>query len=61
MPALPSQGVEANAKGALQPPHPLYQVSFRRFQRQMVMVTHDHVRMEQPAALRRGLKKRLFE
>jgi hypothetical protein len=25
------------------------------------MVTHDDVRMEQPAALRSGLKKRLFE
>ena len=58
---LPSQGVETDAGGALQPQHPFYELGPRSFHRQMVMIPHDYIRMEQPAALRRGLKKCLFE
>ena len=61
MAALPAQGVEEDAERALQPPHPLYEVALGSFHRQVVMVTHDYVRVEQPAALRRGLKKCFLE
>ena len=46
MSVLLSQGVEANAESALQPPHPFYEVALGSFHRQVVMVTHDHRRKQ---------------
>ena len=58
MSTLPSQGVEADAEGALQPPHPFYEVALGMLTRQMVMITY--VWSNQPHFCR-GLKKCLFE
>ena len=45
----------------LQPAHPFHQVPLGSFHRQVVMITHDHIGVEQPAALWAGLKKCLFK
>ena len=61
MSALFAQGIEADSESALQPPHSLDQVSLRSFHRKIIMVIHDHIRVEEPLALSTYLKKCLLK
>ncbi len=49
MAAFPAKPVESIRVRRLQPLHPLHEIRLRRFQRQMVMIPHDHVAVHLPS------------
>jgi len=61
MPALVAVAIEPRGKGALQPLHSRHQIRFRRPHRQVVVITHDHIRVYLPPASIHRLQQRLLE
>ncbi len=43
--------IEALGVGALKPLHPGYKVWFRSFEEEMIVIGHQHIRMNPPASL----------
>src|SRR5690625_574330 len=58
MPALPRKTVKPIPECALKPMDPLHQIPFRRNKRQVVMIAHDAVSRQLPAAAIARLKER---
>ena len=61
MPSFSAQLVEPVGKGRLQPLHAGHQVALRCFQGHVVMVTHQHIGVQQPAGFVAGFEEAPFK
>ena len=55
MPMLGAKAIKPRGQGTLQPMHTLSQVRLRRFEQDMVVITHHHIGMAFPTVGQRGL------
>ena len=58
MPAQPVPPVEAHRPGGLEPAHPRHEVGVRGLDQQMVMIAHQHQRVDPPARAQARLAQR---
>jgi hypothetical protein len=61
MPALAPETIEPRRIRALHPVHTINQIRLRRFERQMKVVSHKHVRMQHPPEYLTRLSQNLLK
>src|SRR5438045_7526656 len=61
MAAQAMKAIEAHRPGRLEPTHPSHKVRLRRFNQQVIMVTHKHERMQPPPRPLARLFQRSYE